>query len=211
MPILRRNKMKGNSSGTRGVLLIAMLLCGAVCALADEEQSTEIQGYFQTYRNFSFTAGHPSGQQGYIDPYKIPNTPLNGGGFAIGRNIAPWFAMYTQFTIFGRAEGQNNSFRIIHNLEGLRWQTKKYGPLQLYAKFGLGFAHYSVDVPGTSFGETKFTFGYGGGAFIWANEHFGLMLEASHNHMGVPNLTDFSGRDKWDSGVALTTGLAVRF
>jgi hypothetical protein len=195
--------MKANLSGVRSVLLISMLLCGAVCALADDEQKTEIQGYFQTYRNFSFKTGFSE-----ID---IPSTALNGGGFAAAQNIAPWFAMYTQLTIYGRAQSPNNSVRIIHNLEGVRWQTKKHGPLQLYAKFGMGFAHYGMNVAGSSLGETKFSFGYGGGAFIWANEHFGLVLDASHSIMGVPNLTDASNRDKWDSGLALTTGIAVRF
>jgi hypothetical protein len=195
--------MKGISFGAGSALLITMLFCGTVCALADDEQSTEIQGYYQTYRDFSFKTGSSD-----ID---IPNTSLNGGGFTVAQNIAPWFAMWTQLTIYGTAESPNHTVRIIHNLEGVRWQTKKHGPLQLYAKFGMGFAHYGMNVAGTSLGETKFSFGYGGGAFIWANEHFGLVLDASHNIMSLPNLTDASNRDKWDSGLALSTGIAVRF
>jgi hypothetical protein len=195
--------MMGNSSGTRSILLIAVLLCGAVCALAGDEQSTEIQGYYQTYRDFSFKTG--------FDEIDIPKTSLSGGGFTVAQNIAPWFAMWTQLTIYGRAESPNHSVRIINNLEGIRYQTKKHGPLQLYAKFGLGFSHYSMDIAGTGLGETKFSLGYGGGAFIWANEHFGLVLDASHNIMGLPNITDVSNREKWDSGLTLSTGIAVRF
>jgi hypothetical protein len=194
--------MKGISSGFRCVLLITMLLCGTLYASA-QEQSTEIQGYYQTYRDFSFKTGFSE-----ID---IPNTTLNGGGFVVAKNLAPWFAMWSQLTIYGRAETPNHTVRIINNLEGIRYQTKRHGPLQLYGKFGMGFSHYSMDVEGSSLGETKFSFGYGAGIFLWANEHFGVVFDASHNIMGLPNITDASNREKWDSGLALTTGLAVRF
>jgi hypothetical protein len=195
--------MNATSLGARSALLIAVLFFGAVCALADDEQSTEIQGYYQTYRNFSFKTG--------ASDFDIPSTALNGGGFAVAQNVAPWFAMWTQLTIYGTANSPNNTVRIIHNLEGVRWQTKKHGPLQLYAKFGMGFAHYGMNVGGNSIGDTKFSLGYGGGAVIWASEHCGLVLDASHSLMSLPNLTDLSGRDKWDSGLAFSTGIAVRF
>ncbi len=197
--------MKAISTGFRCILLVAMLLCGTIYAAAQDDNNTEIQGYFQTYRNFSFKAG------GGFEAFDIPSTVLNGGGFSVAQNLAPWFAMWTQVTIYGRAQGPNSSVRIIHNLEGIRYQTKQHGPLQLYVKAGMGFSHFSMDVPGSSLGDTKFSFGYGAGAFLWASEHFGLVLDASQNVMGLPNLTDASNRDKWDSGLALTTGITVRF
>jgi hypothetical protein len=43
------------------------------------------------------------------------------------------------------------------------------------------------------------------------SDHFGLVLDASHLIMGMPQLSDASNRDKWDSGLALTTSFAVRF
>jgi hypothetical protein len=196
--------MNRNSTGFRSVLLMAMLLCGTIYAAA-QEQNTQIQGYYQTYRDFSFKAG-----TGFED-LDIPAKTLSGGGFAIAQNLAPWFAMWTQFTFYGRAGTPNDNVRIIHNLEGIRYQTKQHGPLQLYAKFGMGFSNYSMNVLGNSVGETKFSLGYGAGAFLWVSEHFGVVLDASQNVMGVPNLTDAPNRDKWDSGLALTTGLSVRF
>ncbi len=153
------------------------------------------KGFYQTYRSFSFKTG--------VSEIDIPETNLNGGGFTIAKNLAPWFAMWTQLTFYGAAEQPNHRVRIINNLQGLRWQTKLHGPLQFYAKGGVGFSHYSMDIEGSGFGEYKFSVAYGGGAFIWASEHFGIVLDATHTMSGLPNLTDLSGRDKWDSGLTL--------
>ncbi len=182
--------------------MIALFLSGALPVPA-QEQSTEIQGYYQAYRNFSYKTG--------ISEIDIPETNLSGGGFTVAQNLAPWFAFWTQLTFYGSAEQPLHKVRIINNLQGMRWQTKLYGPLQLYAKGGLGFSHYSMDVAGSSLGEYKFSLAYGGGAFIWATDHFGIVLDATHTSSGVPNLTDLSGRDSWDSGLTLASGLAVRF
>ncbi len=194
--------MKVPISGLGCVSMIALFLSGALPVPA-QEQSTEIQGYYQAYRNFSYKTG--------ISEIDIPETNLSGGGFTVAQNLAPWFAFWTQLTFYGSAEQPLHKVRIINNLQGMRWQTKLYGPLQLYAKGGLGFSHYSMDVAGSSLGEYKFSLAYGGGAFIWATDHFGIVLDATHTSSGVPNLTDLSGRDSWDSGLTLASGLAVRF
>ncbi len=194
--------MKGLLSGALGVFLVAVFWGGPVTARA-QEQSTEIQGFYQTYRDFSFETGFSD-----ID---IPATSLSGGGFTIAQNLAPWFALWTQLSFYGSAETTNHRVRIINNLQGLRWQTRRYGPLQLYAKGGAGFSHYSMDIAGSGYGEYKLSVAYGGGAFLWANEHFGLVLDATHTTSGMPNLTDADDRDKWDSGLTLATGLAIRF
>jgi hypothetical protein len=68
-----------------------------------------------------------------------------------------------------------------------------------------------MNILGNGIGDTKFSFSYGGGAQIWMSDHFGVVLDASHSISGVPNLTDLPGRDSWDSGLALTGGMAVRF
>jgi hypothetical protein len=51
----------------------------------------------------------------------------------------------------------------------------------------------------------------GGGAFIWAMDHFEIAPDATQTPGGMPNLTDLSGRDTWDSGLTLSSGLAIRF
>ncbi|MBN1568928.1 MAG: hypothetical protein JXA73_13850 [Acidobacteria bacterium] len=195
--------MKSFLSGSRFILVLIIILIGTVGAPA-QEQSTEIQGFYQTYKDFSFKTG--------ITDLEIKNTRLGGGGFTIAQNLAPWFAFFSQTTFYGSPEQDDFKIRVINNLEGLRWQTGKRGPFQFYVKAGLGFTHYSMKVQSTDVGgEYKFAVSYGGGAFIWMSEKFGLVLDASHLSMGVPNLTDLEGRDKWDSGLSLTTGFALRF
>jgi hypothetical protein len=199
-------KMKSILSGSKYLLLITAILCGTAYAPA-QEQSTEIQGFYQTYKDFSFKVG-----EGY-ELLDIPNTRLGGGGFTIAQNLASWFAVFSQTTFYGSVEGTYLKARVINNLEGLRWQTKRHGPLQAYVKAGLGFSHISLDyVSGEDIGgEIKFSYSLGGGAFIWMSDNFGLVFDASHTAMGMPNLADLPGRDKWDSGLTLTTGLAIRF
>ena len=195
--------MKAFLFSFRLFLLITIFLCGTIYAQA-QEQSTEIQGFYQTYRDFSFKTG--------ITDLEIKKTSLSGGGFTIAQNLAPWFAFFSQTTFYGSAEQADLSIRVINNLEGLRWQTTLHGPFQFYAKAGLGFSHFSNKFAGSDIGgEYKFSVSYGGGAFVWMTGNIGLVLDASILSMGVPNLTDLDGRDKWDSGLTLTTGLAFRF
>jgi hypothetical protein len=182
-----------------------MVLFCATYASADDT-STEIQGFYQTYKDFSFKLGSGT------ESFDIKNTRLGGGGFAIAQNLAPWFAFWSQTTFYGSIKNSETSARVITNLEGLRYQKKFHGPLEVYGKVGMGFGHTSVNVSGSDLGgEYKFAFSYGGGAFVWFKDNFGLVFDASHLMMGLPNLTDASGRDKWDSGLTLTAGVAVRF
>lgn len=119
--------------------------------------------------------------------------------------------MWTQFSFFGAVQDPNIKIRILNNLQGIRYQTKEYGPLRLYAKGGLGFSRYSMDIAGNSAGDTKFSLAYGGGAHVWMHKNFGLVFDVTHVVMGLPNLTDTSDREKWDSGLTYTTGLTIRF
>ncbi len=196
--------MKVLPSGPKCFLLAATILCGTVCASA-QDTSTEIQGFYQTYRDFRFKTG--------IDSLDIPNTSLSGGGFTLAQNLASWFAFWSQTTFYGSAEQTYIKARVINNLQGIRYQTKLYGPLQFYAKAGVGFSHISFKYVsgGDIGGEYKFSASYGAGAQIWMSDNFGIVLDASHLMMGMPNLTGMPGRDKWDSGLTLTTGFALRF
>jgi len=195
----------------KGVLLLAIISCFAGgCFAADWNDeiagTTEITGYYQQYRNFSFETGYP-----YWD---FTPARLSGGGFSVAQNIAEWFAVWTQLSIFGTvnqpsADGYENSVRVIHNLQGIRYQTKQYGPLRFYGKVGAGIAWYgfsSLDASGTTFSA-----GYGGGVNVWFNKNIGITLDASHSLMALPNLTDLDGREKFDSGMSYTTGLTFRF
>lgn len=184
-------------------MLLSLIFCSAVFASA-QEYNTEIQGFYQGYQDFSFKTG--------FEPIDIAETKLKGGGFEVAQNLAPWFAFWTRFSFYGAAE-QPGIFRarMFNNLYGFRYQTEQYGPFRVYGKVGLGYSNFSMDLQGSSGGETKFSFAYGAGAQIWMSEHVGAVLEASHNINGLPNVTDMEAREKWDSGLTLSAGLAVRF
>jgi hypothetical protein len=185
---------------TKCALLLSMILCAAIFSVAQDERNTEITGFYQQYRNFSFNTGDSA--------YDFPATVMKGGGFNIARNLAPWFSMWTQFSFFGTVQQPGGlTVQVIHNLEGVRWQTKEHGPFRFYAKGGMGFANYRFD-----FGsDTKLSLAYGGGVNIWAAKWIGFTMDVSHVVMGLPNITGLDSREKWDSGLVFTPGLTIRF
>ena len=199
----------------KGILLLAIIGCFAGVCFADEVAgTTEITGYYQQYRDFSF-------ETGWSD-WDFAPTRLAGGGFSVAQNLAEWFAIWTQLSIYGTVNqqsmsGSEKSVRVINNLQGIRYQTREYGPLRLYAKFGAGIAWYgfSLYYPNVGYvnmGGTKFSAGYGGGANIWFHKNIGITLDASHVLNSLPNLTNVDdGREKFDSGMVYTTGLTFRF
>jgi len=198
MPI-EGDKMKA----TKCMLFLLLILCSAVFASA-QDHNTEIQGFYQGYRNFSF-------ETGYAD-WDISETSLEGGGFEVAQNLAPWFAFWTRFSFYGSAERPDVfRARMFNNLYGLRYQTEQYGPFRVYGKVGLGYTNYSMELLGSSGGETKFSFAYGAGAQIWMSENYGVVLEGTHTINGLPNVTGLDAREKWDSGLTLSAGFAVRF
>jgi hypothetical protein len=193
--------MRKLSTALKSMLFLSILMIATISCFA--EGDTEITGFYQQYRNFSFNTGDTS--------MNFSADKLKGGGFNIAHNIAPWFALWTQLSFFGTLEQVNGSVRIINNLEGIRYQTKTYGPFRFYAKAGMGFSNYSFSYPIGSAGGSKFSGSVGGGINIWMNKNFGLVLDASNVFMGLPNLTNLSGRESWDAGMLYTTGLTVRF
>jgi len=217
--------MKKLFKGTLSLAIIGCFACGCF-AQDDITGTTEITGYYQQYRDFSFETG--MGEYGINNSFAPAR--MTGGGFSVAQNLAEWFAIWSQLSIYGTvnqwanygtAEVQN-SIRLIHNLEGIRYQTKQYGPLRFYGKAGAGFARYSLTYYDPYYGyvdigATKFSVGYGGGVNVWFNKHIGLTFDASHTLIALPNLEDlydktkFPGREKFDSGMTYTTGLTFRF
>ncbi len=194
--------MKPFQYNLKCVLLLSTFFFATGLCLA-QDANTEIAGYYQQYRNFSFNTG--------ISDLDIPATKLTGGGFSLTQNFAPWFGLWTQFNFYGSVEQPNLRIRVINNQQGPRWQTRQYGPFRFYVKGGLGFSHYSMDTPFGSLGDTKLSLSYGGGVQIWFSKSIGANLDLSQVFMGVPNLTNLEGRDKWDSGLTFSPGLAIRF
>jgi len=218
--------MKKLYKGILSLAIIGYFACGCFAADWRDEiaGTTEITGYYQQYRDFSFKTGMENLGVTNFDP-----TRMAGGGFSVAQNLAEWFAIWTQLSIYGTVNQDNSSIRLIHNLEGIRYQTKQYGPLRFYGKAGAGFARYSfafyepLYFGSIELSDTKFSVGYGGGMNVWFNKNIGLTFDASHILSGLPNLEDFydqnfgddyvklPGREKWDSGMNYTVGLTFRF
>ncbi len=185
------------------ILLVSLVLSTA--SLASAQSRTEVYGFYEGYRNFDYKTGG----DGY--PF-ILDAELNGGGGGIAYQYVPWFALFTQVSFLGRAESDILSARVINNLQGIRYSTPQFGPISFYGKGGVGFTNYSITITDLGEGgETKLSVGYAGGAQVWATDYFGLFFELQHLVMGVPNLFDVEGRDRWDSGLTYKTGLALRF
>jgi len=179
--------------------------------------TTEVTGFYQQYRDFSFVAG---------GHYDFTPEVMTGGGFTIAHNLADWFALWLQVSIYGKVKqdilsrdiitGEEFLFapkrvRIVNEIQGIRYQTKQYGPFRLYGKGGLGIVWYNFDVEGGSLGYTKFSALYGGGTDIWLHKNIGITLDISHVMYILPELTGQPGREKVDSGLTYTTGLTFRF
>ena len=191
--------------------LLAIGCFAGGCFAWDDELAgtTEITGYYQQYRDFSFKAG-----SGY-EAYDFSPARLAGGGFSVAQNIAEWFALWTQLSFYGTAEqeayGGYKSVRIINNLEGIRYQTPQYGPFRFYGKVGAGITWYGFNYFGDSISGTRFSFGYGGGMNVWLNRNIGITLDVTHTGMNLPNFTDADGRKSWDFGLTYTPGITFRF
>jgi len=213
--------MKKRSAWIKCVFLLVAVMGFTLSGFAGDEiaGTTEVTGYYQQYRNFSFKTGDE-----YMD---FSPARIGGGGFSVAQNIADWFAIWSQLSIYGTKTqvfdvpiGWGTSFqyenkvRVINNLEGIRYQTKLHGPFRFYVKGGVGFTYYNFtfgrygDVGASG---TKFSAGYGGGTDIWFNRNIGIVFDVSHIVMGLPNLTDLPGRESFDSGLTYTTGLTIRF
>jgi hypothetical protein len=110
------------------------------------------------------------------------------------------------------AEGMflyNRTARIINNLQGIRYQTRQYGPIRFYGKAGAGVAWFNLY--GGAEGGSKFSAGYGGGTNIWFHKNIGVTLDVSHVVMNLPKLTELEGRKRFDSGMTYTAGITFRF
>ena len=205
-----------------GLLSLALIGGFAVGCFAWEDElagTTEITGFYQQYRDFSMM-----GDGTYTTKFEPKR--LAGGGFSVAQNLADWFAIWLQMSFYGKVNqdiarydffGEPDgvtpkSVRIINELQGIRYQTKQYGPFRLYGKGGAGVVWYGFDLMGGSISGTKFSAIYGGGADIWLSKNIGITLDVSHVLYRLPRLNyDKPDLEKFDSGIVYTTGLTFRF
>lgn len=184
----------------RRLTIAAILFWGSGICLA--QSTREIQGVYMRIQGFTFNSGSPS--------FDIENASTNGGGYVFIQNITEKFGFFQQTGFFGGAEQNGTKVRLLTEFQGFR-VNKKAGPLNLYAKGGLGFTRYTFS-GGLSGGSYKFALNYGGGIEIKMKESLGLILEATRLTMGLPQIVpDPSNRSKWDNSWQLATGFAIHF
>ncbi len=187
------------------LLMLAVWLAGAGSCLA-QDQSAELQLFYQRFQGFDFNAGTFFG----TPIFDVHGANPNGGGFGFVYNLNPKFGFFQQTGFFQGVEQNGLNLRIINETQGLRVMkpTKKF---DLYAKGGLGFNHYVFNQSGNSSVFYGMAFIYGGGTEARLSEGLFLILEADYVTMSLPNITGAPDRSKWDNALLLTTGIAIRF
>jgi hypothetical protein len=179
-------------------MIIAILLWGSGSCLAQDSKQ-EIQGVYLRIQTFTFNSGYSE--------FNIQQAAINGGGYAFIFHITDKFGLFQQMGFYGGPEQNGLKLRLITEFQGMI-VTKKAGPLDLYAKGGLGFTRY-VFTGNAVYG--KFAVLYGGGAEIKMKEGLNLVLEASRLTMGLPQLSISPDRSKWSNSWQLSTGIAIHF
>ncbi len=187
------------------ILMIAVVWLGSAGFCLAQDSSGELYGFYQRFMNFK------------VDT-KIPGAPvtdqaLNGGGFGYLQSITNKFGIYFQLGFFGGADVIGYNVKTITEFQGLQI-TKHTGRADFYGKAGVGFARYVIQGGGSDLGVAyKMAFQYGGGTELKLGNGLYLLLEGTGVSMGVPGDTFslYEGRTGWNTGLMLTTGIAIRF
>lgn len=183
-----------------------LLFTGSLLLAQPEFSEVEFQGYYQRIQGFSFS---PSGFEGF----NFEDEGFNGGGFGINYNLNHWFGIFSNTSFLGGVEQSQLQMKIINQAQGAKLTKRGLGPANVYAKAGVGFVRYVFSSGGQDLSINYSTsFLYGGGAEIKFKEGMYLVLDLSSLALGLPQLVqDFDGRDKWDSSLAITTGVMFSF
>ena len=182
------------------LVIVVVWLCSSAICLA--QSKGEFQGLYHRVEGLTYNSGSPL-------LFDIEGASTNGGGYAIAYNLSDNFGVYQQMGFFGGVSQNGYGVRLITEMQGFRVTTNS-GPIDLYAKFGLGITNWSFSgyLSGSS---TNFGINYGSGAEIKMTEGLYLVLEASRLTTRMPNITDLPGRTGWDSSWLFSTGVAIHW
>lgn len=181
---------------------VLLAASGVLWAQPDFPQG-EFQGFYQRVQGFDFNSGSPS--------FQVEQANLNGGGLGFVFNLSHWLGFWSQTGFYGGVEQSGIQMKLINEMQGLKLTKRGLGPLAVYAKAGMGFVRYVFEIPNGTAVRYGTSFSYGGGLDIKLSEGMSLLLEATQLSLGLPDITGSRTRDKWDSSVLVTTGIAFRF
>jgi hypothetical protein len=187
----------------RFAVATALLLVSSTLALAQEFSEGELHVFYQRVQNFDFNSGDPS--------FSFSGKGFNGGGFGFVYNLNAWAGIFTQMSFLGGVEQGGLKMRMINEAQGLKLTKREVGPLNLYAKGGIGFVRHVFSVQGSETADYGTSFVFGGGTEVKIKEGMALVLDVSNCAISLPQLTYYSDRDKWDSSLMFTTGIAFQF
>lgn len=181
------------------VSLIVSLTAVGLCSAQPDFPQGQFVGFYQRLQGFDFR------------DLGVQDANFNGGGLGFTFNLNHWFGVWSQTGFFTGTEVDGIQMRLINELQGVQLTKREVGPLNVYAKGGVGFARYVFELPGFEVVRFGFSASYGGGLEIRVSDAMGIILEAQRLSMSLPDVTGFQDRDGWDSNTVITTGVAFNF
>lgn len=187
----------------RIVVLFFCWLAFSGLSLAQSSPQGEIQLYYQSVQGFDFDSGTPL--------FSISDEDFQGGGFGFVYNLNSWFGLWSQSTFFGGVEQNEISLKLINQMQGVKLTARDLGPINLFGKGGMGFTRFVFETP--TFETVRFgtSFNFGGGIEYVLKEGLLLIVEGTQMSMSLPDISGLPDRDKWDSNLLVTVGIAFQF
>lgn len=187
----------------RKLILLIMVVLVVGVSLHGQTPQGEFRGYFQNVSNFDFQSGSPS--------FDISGEGFNGGGFGFVFNLNDWLGFFTETNFLTGVEQGSLSLKLINQSQGIKVTARELGPVNVYAKGGIGFSRFLFD---TGSGETiryQTGFSTGGGVDFRISDPMAFFVEGNLLTFSLPNITNVSDRDKWDSSLGTSVGVAFFF
>ncbi|MGH9338292.1 MAG: outer membrane beta-barrel protein [Acidobacteriota bacterium] len=187
-------------------LLIMAPVLLAVCTVGFAQPQGEFQFFYQRIQGFDYNAG-----SGLL----IDDGNFNGGGFGFVFNLNDWFGVYSQSSFFAGAEFADAGVgvKLINQIQGAKVTARELGPLNVFAKGGVGFIRFVFDLEQFNQEQVRFAtgFNYGGGIEFPIGESLFINLELGQLIMSLPQITNDPNRDRWDNTVVISTGASFHF
>lgn len=182
-------------------IVVVWSFCSLI--LAQDAPSGQLEVFYQRVQGFDFFSGDPG--------FDIQDQNFNGGGFGFVFSLNDWLGFFSETGLYGGVEQGSLKMKLINQAQGVRVTAREVGPVNFYARGGIGFARYVFETPAFETVRYGMSLIYGGGVEIPLMEGLLLKLDGSRVTQSLPQITSVPDRDKWDSNFILTTGIAFQF
>jgi hypothetical protein len=191
------------------VLLVLLWVSSGMALAQPEYPEVEFNGFYQRIQGFDFYSGFDLG--GPL--FAVENRGFSGGGMGFTFNLNHWLGFWQQTGFYtGVKTASDLQLRFINELQGVKVTHRNLGPVNVYAKGGVGFVRHVFSMGGRDLAINYGTsLAYGGGTEIPFREGMALVIDVSRLTMGLPRISNDPARDKWDSNYLITTGVLFQF